>query len=357
MAVGEKVNMADVNRAGNMNGELAGKIVFFDKASRKTDYSSFPSNPEYNAAEVDKIFAKAFLPAPLHRMPIGETNLIPDYEIRGKGATVLAPKPIAIGIYIDVDGVPQSNEHFCKDSFTGLEQEIRAKESESENNTGKLDMLKDEDEEAKKKEEKEKKNEQQAQQGDDNKYNLLNKPMKGSFYTFLVSKEQLPFCFIHVPLIGTLHDTNFSTGYYGENFIRCFCDMIRSLSPGSHKIDMRISYCYDHQEYNYLVLGKGSNTLGTWGKDLANSRLKEPHPKPENLEYSETMAEGSFTLHVPPGFSTNVAGMLDALDQKPPEEAFNERNAEKIRKIARVSSTSISRFHKKLLIRIVQSYS
>ena len=328
IAVGEKVEMSSVNREGNFNGELSGRILTYDRASKTANYSTFPESPCFDINEGEKLFAKAFFPAPLHRIPIGENNIMRSNEVKGRGATILAPIPQAVAIFMDIDGEPQNHENYCKDSLVGREREIKgadkllkkrkvgfnlptASKPDPKTNGSRTDV-----------------------NGNNIKRELLKTAVKGSFYTFALSEGQLPFCFLHLPLIGNLHDTNISTGYYGENLIRCFCDVIRTLSPGLHKIDIGVRLVFDHAEYNYMVLGVGTNALGKWRKKLSNSSLKEPYEKPDLLVCSRALAKGTFVINI--SAESNIEGVLATLDRKPPKEVYDDTDCERIRKIARV---------------------
>ena len=330
IAIGEKVEMSSVNREGNFDGDLSGRIVTYDRASKAANYSTFSETPCFDVKEGEKLFAKAFFPAPLHRIPIGENNIVKSTEVKGRGATILAPVPQAVAIFMDIDGVSQNQEHYCKDSLTGREREIKGADKllkkrkvvfnlpsskpdlkTNGNNGSRIDV-----------------------NGNNIKRELLKTAVKGSFYTFVLSEGQLPFCFLHLPLIGNLHDTNISTGYYGENLIRCFCDVIRTLSPGMHKIDFGVRLVFDHAEYNYMVLGVGTNALGKWRKNLSNSSLKEPYENPDLLVCSRALAKGGFIINI--SAESNIDGILAALDRKPPKEVYDDTDIERIRKIARV---------------------
>ena len=328
IAVGEKVDMNSVNREGNLSGDLSGRIVVYNKASKKADYSTFPENPSFNIHEGEKLYVKAFFPAPLHRIPIGENNILRSNDVKGRGAAILAPVPQAVAIFMDIDGVAQSHEHFCKDSLTGREREIRGDDKSLKKRKVGFSLPTT-------------KPDGKSNGSDVNgneikaKGELLTTAVKGSFYTFVLSDGQLPFCFLHLPLIGNLHDTNISTGYYGENLIRCFCDVIRTLPPGMHKIDLGVRVVFDHMEYNYLVLGVGTNALGKWRKKIPNSLLKEPYEKPEIVVCSRALAKGGFTINI--SIDSNIEEVLAGLDRKPPKEIYNDTDSERIRKIARVS--------------------
>ena len=123
VAIGEKVDMNNVNREGNFNGDLSGRIVTYDRASKTANYSTFSETPCFDINEGKKLFAKAFFPAPLHRIPIGENNIVKNIELKGRGPTILAPVPQAVAIFMDIDGEPQNHEHYCKESLTGRERE------------------------------------------------------------------------------------------------------------------------------------------------------------------------------------------------------------------------------------------
>ena len=332
IAIGNKTAMDSVNRKGNLSGELAGKIVTYEKASKNVAYSTLPECPTFNLGDREKLYAKAFFPAPLNRIPIGENNIQKNREINGRGATILAPIPQALAIFIHVDGVAQCQEHYCQDSLLGRKRELKEDENAQKKRkvTFKIPPAKPPD-----KNNNSSKSSINSKGKEQPRKEFLEKAVKGSFYTFVISEGQYPFCFLHLPLVGNLHDTNISTGYYGENFIRCFCDVIRSLRPGPHSIDMRICLVFDHKEYNYLVLGVGTNALGKWSKPLPNSLLKNPFEKPDMLVCSRALAKGSFVINIPTDHS--IGDMLTVLDRKPPPEKYQDTDVDRIRKIARVS--------------------
>ena len=163
-------------------------------------------------------------------------------------------------------------------------------------------------------------------------------PIKKSFMTYSVNQSQEPYCFIHLPLIGSLKDTGLSTGNYGENVVRAFCHLMSTLSPGKHRLDMSIRYQYDHTEYNYMMLGKVSNPLGRWRTGLPNECLKTPHANPLVYEEPlEPLAIGSCVVNVEEDYE-NPAEIL--LDRKPPLEVRPEKstNLGSLRKTAMVSN-------------------
>ena len=289
------------NRNGNRDGELAGKVIFYKRANADTNYSYLPENPVVTLKEGDHLYAKAFLDVPLNRIPVGENNLrAADMDtLHGRGATLLASKPRLIALFIDVDGEPQAREHFCKASA----QEAMRCYSREERVTP----------------------------------HLPRQAVAGSFMTFCVAREQEPYFFIHLPLIGTLLDTHMATGHYGETLIRAYCELLQGLAPGTHTIDFRLYYWYDHLEYDYYVIHKGPNPLGKWRTNLENGSLKTPHPKPRVLVGSDgPIARGSCTVFLAEKFD-NLTNNL--LDMKPPPEVYSGSDTEHIRKVARVSES------------------
>ena len=56
-------------RRGNTEGELAGKIVFYSKANKDTDYSYLQPTPHIRVNKGTKLFAKAFFAMTLGRVP------------------------------------------------------------------------------------------------------------------------------------------------------------------------------------------------------------------------------------------------------------------------------------------------
>ncbi len=323
MACGQNVDLSVVNRNGNFNGELAGKIKFYKKAPRDLDYSTLDECPTITLAKNDKLFAKAFLPAPLDRIPIGENNLLRTKERRGGGAVLLAPHPQAVAVCVTVNGTTQCQEHFCQDSLAGRRQELQDEKK-------KLDKTKQKGKQIPKEEENPDQNNEEMDEPD-----LLTNPVKGSFFTFVVSRHQNPHCFLHFPLLGSLDDTSIVTGHYAENILRCFCALIQGLAPGSHKLQLRIRLCFDNADYNCLLLGRGSNPLGKWGRTLLpHHLLKEAHENPAMLVCSKTLAKGSLILHVSADYSPE--DVLAALDRRPPPEVYKGYDSERLRQVARV---------------------
>ena len=289
-------------RMGNSTGGLAGKLLVYQKAESDMDYSSIPESPTIRFKDGEKLFAKAFLKVPLGRTPIGENNYIPSDDPRGQGATLLASRPRVIAIYLDVDGKPQVNEHFCsysKDDFNGRLENF------------------------------------------DPKPKTLTEALPGSFFTYMCCPEQDPYCFLHFPLVGSLSDTTFKTGVYGESLVRCFCDLLVQLDPGIHQFDIKVKYAYDHSDYNCLILGEGTNALGRWYKKISNNKLISPHEDPEVLETpDEAVACGTFMLDLMRRYANT---MVDQLDRKPPPELYFSQDAEQLRRIARVGGTKSTR--------------
>ena len=164
----------------------------------------------------------------------------------------------------------------------------------------------------------------------------LTKPIKKSFLTYTVNQSQEPYCFIHLPLIGSLKDTSLATGNYGESVVRGFCYLLTTLTPGKHTIEMSLRYRYDHTEYNYLVLGQTTNPLGRWGTGLPNECLLTPHHNPLIYEDPvEPIATGSCVIVIEENFG-NPAEVL--LDRKPPVEVkLKEAKLQSLRKTAMVS--------------------
>ena len=120
-----------INRKGNYNGELAGKILVYSKPPMGLDYSVLPECPEIDLAHEDKLYTKVFFPAPLCRIPIGQNNTKRTGPWRGSGAVVLAPVPMALALFMDIDGHPERQEMFCEESRTGRQQELEAEAQES----------------------------------------------------------------------------------------------------------------------------------------------------------------------------------------------------------------------------------
>ena len=288
------------NRNGNLNGELAGRVVFYDNADANTDYSLEPDMPTFILQPGDKLFAKAFFNVPLGRMPIGENNIKNSEEFRGEGGVILASRPRAIALFVDVDGQQQDEEYFCMNSKACFNTEMKSLES--------LDP----------------------------KPKSLDKAMDGSFFTFMCSKAQDPYCFLHLPIIGYLSDTQFKSGLYGEALIRAFSDLFAGLSPGKHQIDLKVRYYYDHCDFNCLILGDGTNALGRWYKRVPNAVFSSPHDAPEIQGTSEEpVACGSFFVDVGDKFDEDA--ILDQLDRNVPPERYRGRNASILRNIAKVS--------------------
>ncbi len=296
----------EANRNGNKAGELAGKIVFYKQADRNTNYSFIPDCPVLTITDGDKLYAKAFLPAPLSRIPIGQNNLPRDLtgERKQRGLSILTTKPRVIAIFLNIDGVPQQDQHFCiLSSATEAEHQVENPETQL-------------------------------------KPQLPKKAVQDSFLTYIVSREQDPYFFIHFPLIGTLNDTQFTTGSYGETLVRCFCEKLTTLQAGKHTISLHVFYWYDHLEFDVYALGEGSNTRGLWVKDFPNSKLDMSHPNPSELNSCHgPIASGSFIIDLPEPFLNQIG---ENLDRKPPPELYMGRDVVKLRKVARVSQANLS---------------
>ena len=287
------------NRIGNHNGELTGQIVFYTHADSSTDYSQLPENPTFDLSDGEKLFAKAFFDLPLGRIPIGENNIIANREkFRGQGSVLLASRPRAIAVFVTVDKVLQDAKHFCVDSKADVDNEIKS------------ELM-------------------------DPKPNPIQEAMPGSFFTFLCSKTQEPYCFLHLPLVGTLTDTHFRTGPYGEAMIRAFCELFATLTPGKHQIDIKIRYYYDHCDFNCLVLGNGTNAMGRWYKCVPNTQFTSPHEIPEILASPvRPIASGSCIINLKGKYQTSL--ILDQLEWKAPREKYLRGNANILRNVARV---------------------
>ena len=95
----------ETNRATNSSGQLAGRILFYNRIRDvSTDYEKIAAveEPTIKIKRGMRFFAKAFLSVPLGRTPIGENNLPSSSPVRGRGAVLLASRPRAIAIYIKV---------------------------------------------------------------------------------------------------------------------------------------------------------------------------------------------------------------------------------------------------------------
>ena len=300
------------NRRGNLNGELAGSMVFYSRASARTDYSKKPIEPFFDIKIGTKIFAKAFFSVPTGMMPIGENNLpywkddfkVKTPEYTGYGPVLLAPVVRAIALFVYVDGKPQKKEILCE------------KSAQSADNKRTVNC--DDDD------------------VDDDDLTVITGPIRDSFVTFCPSRAQDTFFFLHIPILVTHEDClSVETGDYSVTVADAFHQMFSNLSNGKHQIRVSLQIYYDHSEFRYFIMDRNMNARGVWQTGLLNDALATPHPDPILLTSPDTpMAEGIFTINI----SFNLTKMLDGiLDRKPPAQKYTGDDADVVRKEAAVS--------------------
>jgi len=305
------------NRCGNLNGELAGMVVFYSRASSRTDYSKKPIKPSFDVKVGTKIFAKAFFGVPMGSLPIGENNLAyrkqnpkeSGFSYAGFGPVLLAPVVRAIALFVHVDGKPQKREIFCQ------------KSAQAEDNRRSVDEENDDIEE--------------------DAVPIISSPISDSFVTFCPARVQDTFFFVHIPILTTHEDClSVETGHYSLTVADAFHQAFSSLSPGKHEIRISLRLYYDHSEFRYFLLDRNMNARGVWKIGLPNEMLASPHPDPDQLISPDTpMAEGVFIMNI----SFNLTKMLDGiLDRKPPIQKYVGDDASAVRKDAAVSCASLS---------------
>ena len=210
--------------------------------------------------------------------------------MQGHGPTLLAMVPRVCAIFIDVNDKPACPEHFCVPSAREARKATKGHQGKTSQESDELP-------------------------------NILEEALEGSFLTYLISRRQNDYNFIHLPLLASFQDCLFHTGVYGLTLVKVFCALISSMHQGRHKLGMRIYLLYDHSGFNYFPLDVNSNPCGTWYTDLPNSELKSPHPHPHALVMAgEPMAQGTCILDVPGNFRDL---RQDFLDCKPPKEVYH----------------------------------
>ncbi|ELU06050.1 hypothetical protein CAPTEDRAFT_188577 [Capitella teleta] len=286
-----------VNRKGNEFGQLGGKLIFFQSAKKNKDYSCSSPMPVIRLNKKRKLFAKAFVMCPLGRLPIGRNHFQFDKmnHPNQKGAVLLAVTPRIIALFMTVDGVAIKSEVLCHDSVDKLRKDYRDLKPKPE---------------------------------------WLQTALPGSFFTYMPSRHQDEYFFIHLPLVAELEDTLLETGNYAADLITTFCELLSSLSPGPHEINVQVKGYHDHCDYNYFVLDKNVNAMGKWGCKLSNNRLLEPHPDPRKLyPITQVIASGSMKLIVPNTVIPLIKGLLE---KKPPVERYKGDDKESIKKEAKI---------------------
>ena len=284
-----------LNRKGNNNGELGGKVVFYSHARTKdTNYTMFSKQGHSGLYlnKGDKLFSKVFFRTPLGRMPIGENNIPKKrLDLKGQGPVLVAPCPKTVAIFVDIDGIPQTHEFFCEESFDYVQ--------ECYDN---LKMA--------------------------TPPNMFTRAIKDSFFTFMVSREQDKYFFLHIPLIATFYDSFMDTGHYGKACIQSFIHLFSSLPPGRHLLEIRVKIYFDHCDYNYFPLDRNINARGMWYDGLDNSCLVTPHPDPQKyFSYGTWAAKGSCIINIPSAFIHIVDGILD---RKTPRNGYPRSDIEHI---------------------------
>ena len=293
------------NRKGNENGELAGHLLVFNHLGQNPNYAYLSHSPHFVVGPETKIFAKAFLGCPLGRMPIGENVLTrQESKIQPKtkhGPVLLALCPRIISIFVDVDGQPAKYEAFDTSALTDLGKYCKDMET---------------------------------------KPAISQTGIKGAFFSYVVSRDQDEFFFLHFPILTKHSDcSSVDTGTYGSEIVRNFIKLFSSLSPGQHKIEIRVVCYHDHCDFSYFPLNKNINARGIWYSKLVNSRLRDPHPRPQKLvSMAYPIAEGSFTVELPQSFNKLTKTLLD---RRAPRERYKEADHDVVRKDARVCSSHL----------------
>ena len=293
------ITKARYNRNGNRAGELAGQLIFYHKATESTKYDLFAKKPLIKLERHVKVFSKAFFLCPLGRMPVGMNN-IPQWrdDLEGQGHTMIAPCPRAIALFVDIDNRPQIQEHFCDDSAANAAKYYK---------TMKLDKSPV----------------------------ITHRAIEGSFLTFLVAREQDPFSFLQLPIVATHNDcVHMETGEYGKTTVKAFTELFSSLTPGKHRLDIRIFMYYDHCDFNYFPMGKNINAKGQWYSGLDNYDLLSPHEEPQKYYCTKTpIASGTCFVDIPPRYEELVQGITD---RKPPKWVYDRPDSSTIMSDAKV---------------------
>ena len=284
------------NRKGNEEGQLGGKIRFYTYATAGTDYQYYPCNPTIKLKKGTKMFAKAFFSVPMGRMPIGENNVPqPRTDLKGQGPVLLAPCPRVIAIFVDINGEPQTHEHFCRSSV--FQAQVDYEDAR---------LVPDFPDEA----------------------------IEDSFFTYLCPRAQDDFFFMHFPIIASLSDVQLRTGEYGISMIKAFCELFATLSAGTHELSVKIQMYYDHCDFNCFPKDKNINARGKWFQGFCNTDMKDPHPDPTELYAPDNyIAEGCCKIEIPKDFSKFIAGLLD---RKPPKPKYPKSDTDVITKEAKV---------------------
>ncbi len=289
-----------VNREGNRDFELDGKIKFFTRAGPSTDYAKIADAQTIQLQQTEKLYAKAFLGVPLGRIPIGENNLEPSEKYpKKRGPVLLAAVPRLVALFVDVDGIQMSKEILCQSSI----KDVRLFYDEL---------------------------------GGDVTPVLPDSAVKGSFVTFAVPRTLDAFFFLHLPVVCRHQDcAAVQTGSYSLTVARAFTKLFGSLKPGPHQIRIRLKMYYDHTEYSYLALDKGCNPKSVWHNHLENGDMKEPHTDPGVLESTESpLAEGTVTVVLPSGYQNLIRNLLD---RHLPCDVYSGADKEDIRGEAKVN--------------------
>lgn len=290
------------NRRGNEHGQLGGKVVFYDKAiPQVTNYGTFIDNQQvFTLHRGQKLFCKAFFKVPLGRMPIGENNIPQERtDLKGQGPVLLAACPKVVALFVKVDGKRQKHEFFCEESAEFFNDFY-----------GHIEI--------------------------DPCPVAVTGAIKNSFLTFMVSRAQDPYFFLHIPMVATFYDSFMDIGSHGIKSIQSFIQLFSSLTPGKHKVEIKVKVYFDHCDYNYFPMDKNINARGLWYDGLQNSFLRSPHHSPQKLiEFSAPVARGCCVVDIPGNFASNVAGILD---RKPPLSAYPRKDIEIITSDAKVTS-------------------
>jgi hypothetical protein len=287
-----------INRKGNEFGQLGGSVIFFHAAKKNDHYTKDDGKtPIIRLKKKRKIFAKAFLMCPMGRMPVGENNVKANRALAAneRGPVLLAAAPKIVALFVKVDGEPRPTEILSLDSVDEVRKQYRDMKPHPE---------------------------------------WPQRAVPGSFFTYMPSRHQDEYVFIHLPLVAELEDTELETGSYASDLVVTFCGLLLSLSPGAHEISFEVRCYYDHCDFNYLVLDKNYNPMGQWKSKLSNERLVDPHQNPRLLHpISKSVASGSMKLIVPNHVIPLIKGLLE---RKPPVERYRGTDRDIIKKEAKV---------------------